>query len=54
MKATFSKDILSFILYFLVLALGIGFIGFPIMVLQKFSNLDLFSVFNAIINLDTY
>ena len=51
MKATFSKDILSFILYFLVLALGIGFIGFPIMALQKFNNFDLFSVFNAIINL---
>ncbi|CEQ18111.1 DUF2975 domain-containing protein [Paraclostridium sordellii] len=51
MKATFSKDILSFILYFLVLALGIGFVGFPIMTLQKFNNFDLFSVFNAIINL---
>lgn len=51
MKATFSKDILNFILYFLLLALGMGFIGFPIMALQKFNNFDLFSVFNAIINL---
>ncbi|MRZ80188.1 DUF2975 domain-containing protein [Paeniclostridium sordellii] len=51
MKATFSKDILNFILYFLLLALGIGFIGFPIMVLQKVNNFDLFSVFNAIITL---
>lgn len=51
MKATFSKDILNFILYFLLLVLGIGFIGFPIMVIQNFNTVDLFSIFNMIVNL---
>ncbi|GAA0864035.1 DUF2975 domain-containing protein [Paraclostridium tenue] len=51
MKATFSKDILNFILYFLLLVLGIGFIGFPIMLIQNFNTVDLFSIFNMMVNL---
>ena len=51
MKATFSKNILNFILYFLLLVLGIGFIGFPIMVIQNFNTVDLFSILNTMVNL---